>query len=139
MLDFYLQAVVELPPYPYGLHANDAQYVLADLGNSLHELATTWLDGMREWVQTADSMLTDLKLVSVAWEQPRWIILLVMSLTCFVTGALVVGLGCLQLKSCGSKTKKDPEGGKPPPAYIYVRDRGGDRGHRDLFSDLHVS
>ena len=85
------------------------------------------------------SMLADLRVVADAGEQPEWIILLVLSLMCFVTGGLVVGLGCLQLKGCGAKTKRDPEEGKPPPAYIYVRDRGGDGGRRDLFSDLHVS
>ena len=139
MLDFYLQAVIEQPPYPYGLRANDVQYVLADLGNSLNELSTAWLDGMRNWVHTADSVLADLKVVSENVKQPEWITLLVLSLMCFVTGGLVVGLGCLQLKGCGLKTKRDPEGGKPPPAYIYIRDRGGDEGRRDLFSDLHVS
>ena len=139
MLGFYLQAVVEQPPYPYGLHANDVQYVLADLGNALNELSTAWLDGMENWVQAADLMLTDLRVVADAGGQPKWIMLLVLSLMCFVTGGLVVGLGCLQLKGCGSKTKRDPEEGKPPPAYIYIRDRGDGGGRRDLFSDLHVS
>ena len=134
---FYLQMVVEQPPYeqppyPYGLQPDDVRYVLADLGNALHELSGAWLTGMKDWARTANSMVNDLKIVSGAMEPPEWATLLVLSLMSFVIGALVVGLGCLQLKGCGLKTRQDPEKGKPPPAYVYVRDHG------DLFSDLHV-